>query len=150
MQDTHIEQATDSRVGGRAPLKVGVLIDGFAQPSWIHSMLSGVASSGIAEIALVVKKPEPPKPTPKRFARLRAIGAQILRPNLYGLYIQRDRARTLLPRDAFQPMDVRDIIGNARVLEVTPIEKAFSDYFDDADIEQILSYDLDVLLRVGF
>lgn len=150
MQDTHSEQASASRGAGRARLKIGVLIDGFSQPAWIHSMLSGVASSGIAEIALVVKKPEPPKPTPKRFARLRAIAAQILRPNLYGLYIQKDRARKVLRPDAFEHMDVREIIGNARVLEVTPIEKGFSDYFDDADIDQILSYDLDVLLRVGF
>jgi hypothetical protein len=48
------------------PLRIGLLLDGFAQPAWVSSVLDEITRSGIAEVALVIPNASTEKEPCKR------------------------------------------------------------------------------------
>jgi hypothetical protein len=69
---------------------------------------------------------------------------------LYFIYRKLDETVFKSKPDAFERKDIRDLLGAATYLTVTPIQKRYSDYISSDDIETIKSFELDILVRGGF
>lgn len=142
---------TGSTSKGRrdTPLRVGLLVDSFVQPCWIHTIISSIKASHVAEIVLIVKNSGNAREAGHRTGRI--YNYWINRKQLlYSLYSKLDEYLSKVEPDAFKPMDISSVVADCPLIEITPIRKRFSDYFTDSDVEQILTYNLDVLLRFGF
>jgi folate-dependent phosphoribosylglycinamide formyltransferase PurN len=130
----------------KPPLRVGLLLDSLIQPRWVFKIINDIRSSDFAQICLVVKNEAE---TSQPLGRLQSYwkNRKFL---LYALYNRID-ARTSLPEEnAFEEVDTGELLANVPVLGVTPIMKKFSDWFSDDAVEQIRSYDLDVVISHGF
>ena len=129
----------------RLPLRVGLLVDSFVQRRWICKIVEDIQASGIAEIVVVIKNAaqSPAQSRFKSYWRNR----QYL---LYTLYEKLDNRRVKVSPDAFAPTDLKPLVADVPVIEVTPEMKAYSDWFPAADIERIREFDLDVALSFGF
>ncbi len=133
--------------GVAGKLRVGVLLDSWTDRAWIAKIIEDIQQSDVAEVVLVMLN-SARSGIPRGNLRERLAGS------LYSLYIRADRwvfRRFLkIPRDAFDPVDLRSLVPCAEVLEVTPRRTQFSDRFDEASLERINDMGLDVILRFGF
>ncbi|HXC69697.1 MAG TPA: hypothetical protein VN644_06965, partial [Pyrinomonadaceae bacterium] len=129
----------------RLPLRVGLLIDSFVQRKWIHKVIADIQSSGIAEIAVVIKN-EASQPQQSRFKSYWRNRKYLL----YALYGKFDERKVKVQPDAFEPADIKPLISDCPVVAVTPEMKAYSDWFPKEALEQIREFDLDVALCFGF
>src|ERR1700754_377616 len=134
-------------VNDKLPLRVGLLVDSLTQPRWVSNIIKDITSSSIAEICLIVKNKAPAPDQPR--GRLQAYwrNRNYL---LYALYERLDSRRPLNYTDAFEDVDVQDLLTDCPVVGVTPLMKKFSDWFPAEAIETIRGYDLDVALSFGF
>ena len=124
-------------------LRVGLLVDSDHIPRWAFTMLERIQGGHYAEIVLVVENDAPGPPTRSWPVRIRH--------NL--LYAVFNRLESLLSKpqpDAFEPRRLLDLLPDATVLKVRPLQGKYSDRFPDADIDAIKSMDIDVLVRLGF
>src|SRR5688572_9727082 len=122
-------------------LRIGLLIDSFVQRKWIYKVIQDVQSSGFAEISVVIQNVAE---TPKK-GRFESYWKN-RKYWLYAMYSKIDETRVRVDPDAFESIDIRDLLAGCPVLEVKPVMKAYSDWFPDETIEQIRVYDLDVAL----
>ena len=129
----------------RLPLRVGLLIDSFVQRKWIHKVIEDIQSSGIAQIAVVIKNEasQPQQGRLKSYWRNRKY-------LLYALYGKFDERKVKVEPDAFEPTDIKPLISDCPVIAVTPEMKAYSDWFPEETLGQIREFDLDVALCFGF
>ena len=129
----------------RLPLRVGLLVDSFVQRRWICKIVEDIQASGIAEIVIVIKNAaqSPAQSRFKSYWRNR-------RYLLFALYEKVDNRRVSVKPDAFAPTDLKPLVADVPVIEVTPEMKAYSDWFPAADIARIREFDLDVALSFGF
>jgi len=126
-------------------LKIGILIDSYQIPNWAFKMLERIGGSNYAEIILIVKN-DAPTPSKNVYRKLRD-NFQIF------LFVALMRLENVVFRtepNAFEAKEIRQLAPNTPCITVNPIQKEFSDYFRDDDIERIKSYDLDVLVKLGF
>src|SRR5690242_18243148 len=101
------------------PLRVGVLLDSFTVPAWIHSILEEIQQGEDARIELVIVNGAAPVRR-SVFQRLRN-----LRHLLLSLYIRAD-TRVFGPRakdNAFAPVDARPLLLAVPTRQVTPLQK---------------------------
>lgn len=134
----------------RPPLRIAVLLDGWEQPRWIRDVLQQIAVRRLGEIAAVVLNTAA-SPTNARSLRMRA-GSWIRNATYvpYELYSRLDRRFYRCDPDPFEVSGVQELLSSAEVLQVSPRQTAFSDYFADADVERLRALRLDVALRFGF
>jgi hypothetical protein len=128
-------------------LRVGVLLDSFVVPKWIHSILEEIQNGDDGRIELVVLNTARPAPRTWR-SRLQNRGTLP-----FALYSRVDKA--LFARrggedDAFAEIDSSGLLRDVSVREVAPQMKRWTDRFSDADVEAIRNEKLDVVLRFGF
>jgi hypothetical protein len=127
-------------------LRVGLLLDSFTQAAWVYKMLEIVTASDFAEVILVIQNNAPPYPRKNRLHRLwenRDSLAYVIYRNLENLMFK--------PKpDAHARRDIRSLVADRPVLKVIPRRTRFSDSIEATDVAQIKSYDLDVLVRLGF
>ena len=135
------------RPRARQPLRIGLLIDSFTQRKWIHQVIEEIRSSGFAEIVVVIKN-EAPSSQPSQ-GRLSSYW-QNRNYLLYALYGKIDERRVKVKPDAFEPADIKPLLGDCPVIPVTPVMKKYSDWFPEETLAQIREYDLDVALCFGF
>jgi hypothetical protein len=137
---------TNSVVNEKRPLRVGLLVDSLTQPRWVSNIIKDIQSSSIARVVLVVKNEAP---EPQRPGRLQTYwkNRDFL---LYALYERLDARGPMSEADAFEDVDVRDVLADCPVLGVLPVMKKFSDWFPEEAIEKIREYDLDVAISHGF
>ena len=147
---------------GAQPLRVGILVDGFRQPAWIHRILTDIQRSDVAETALIVENALGAQTNGSSLKRVRD------RPDLilYWLYQAADmrlfgqtsaREAPLIDakgapvrEDPFFTADISPLVAGVPQITVRPEQTRFSDRFSDDDIRTIASFDLDVVLRFGF
>ena len=135
----------------RPRLKVGLLIDSFDQPAWVASLIDDIVASDVATVSLVVRNASPADVPPRR-----TVGDRLRRwmrhrqHLLYALYERVDSRKFGTPDNPWANVDVTDRLRGVSVIDVTPRQTKFSDYFDDGDVDRILQHDLDVALRLGF
>ena len=130
----------------RLPLRVGLLIDSFVQRKWIHKVIEDIQSSDIADIAVVIKNDATSKPQPGRLKSYWQNRNYLL----YALYGKIDDRRVKVEPDAFEPVDIKPLVADCPVITVTPMMKAYSDWFPEEAVLQIREFDLDVALCFGF
>ena len=131
----------------RLPLRIGVLLDSFVQRNWIHQVISQIQSSDFAEVVVVIKnEASESQESPgrlKSYWRNRAF-------LLYALYGKIDERRVKVTPDAFEPVDLKPLLGETPVIPVMPEMKKYSDWFPEDALKQIREYDLDVAVCFGF
>jgi len=122
-----------------------LLIDSFVQRKWIHKVIEDIQSSGIAEIAVVIKN-EATQPQQGRFKSYWRNRKYLL----YALYGKFDERKVKVEPDAFEPTDIKPLLSDCPVVAVTPEMKVYSDWFPEETLKQIREFDLDVALCFGF
>lgn len=131
----------------RLPLRIGLLLDSFVQRKWIHQVISEIQSSGFAQVAVVIKnEASETRESPGRLTSYWR-NRQYL---LYALYGKIDDRRVKVTPDAFEPVDLKPLLGETPVIPVTPEMKKYSDWFPEDALKKIREYDLDVALCFGF
>ena len=142
---------------GRPPLRIGLMLDSFALPAWIVSVIKHIRASNFATIELIVLNGiEQNKPSGGKKANLparawRLIGNPKRRSKLlYNAYTKWD-ANKYRPADNPSTLqDTTELLRGIRQLVVQPQVKGFTHRFTNADIEAIRSSELDVIFRFGF
>ncbi|WP_276372803.1 hypothetical protein [Chryseolinea sp. H1M3-3] len=127
-------------------IRVGLLIDDFLIPFWAFRMIENISSSSFAEVVLIVKKKSSSN---KRSSFIRKIQKNY-HLFFYKLYRKIEDNLFKITPNAFEYKDLKPLIKTSQVLEVTCIEKNFSDYIQENDIRQIKGLDVDVFVRLGF
>jgi hypothetical protein len=119
-------------------LKIGLLLDDYLVQAWAWEMLNQIIQDAHGDIILCVLNNNP-KPSGKKS------------PFLYRVYRAVDRRIFLQEPDAFSKKDIRTLTGwHAKELKVYPLQSTFSDKLREEDIQTIKSYQLDILIRLGF
>jgi hypothetical protein len=129
----------------RRKLRIGLLLNQYTVPAWFYASIERAARLGCAEIVLVVINAKSDL-YGSRMNRL----LQNYHKLLYFIYRKLDELLFKQKRDAFERKDIRQLLGSAAYLAVTPVQKKFSDYLEPNDIERIKAFDLDILVRGGF
>jgi hypothetical protein len=130
-----------------APLRVGLLMDTFAQREWVCRVVEGILRSGFATPVLVVQNATPRSTGFVPFLRRAYARRQHL---LRKLYVELDERIFRSEPDPFKPRDLCPMLSGVPVLQVAPLRDRYCDYFPEAAISAIRDYDLDVALRFGF
>jgi hypothetical protein len=138
-------------MSAKAPLRLGIMIDSFRQPQWIHKIISDIQASSIAQIVLVIKN-EASSESQAHSRKFPIVQKLSNNKNdlLYILYRKLDTKLFKAFPDAFHNVSIEKLVTNCLSLHVTPIRKKYSDYFPADDIATIMEYKLDVVLRFGF
>ena len=127
-------------------LRVGVLLDSYLQPRWVHKIISDIQESSIATVVLAVLNEH------NQQAK-KGIAQKIWKQRKHLLYKAYSKVDDLLFRvhpDAFQRIGIEPLLAGCSVLRVKPVQKKHSDFFEADDIAAIRELNLDVLLRFGF
>lgn len=132
-------------VVGRAPLRVGVLLNTLKVPAWVAAILEEIERGSFARIELVAVNDT----QPQRRSAMQKLALNRTR-LLYAAYRSVDERTARCTPDAFRPTDVTPLLTRATIISISPRRTRFSDYFPDAAIRQIVDADLDVILRFGF
>ena len=124
---------------------MGLLIDSFTQRKWIYKVIQDIQASGIAEVSLVIKNTAetPPKSRWKSYWNNRNY-------LLYAFYSKLDNARVKVTPDAFESIDITPLVSDCPVIEVEPVMTRYTDRFPPDAINQIRTFELDVVLCFGF
>src|SRR5258708_28888570 len=140
---------------GREPLRVGLLVDSYLQPAWIHEVISNIQSSAIAEIELFVKISR----TDSRASTGALTISELFRKRSYVfalafLYFDRVvvKLRTAIfksPPVVMEPRTIEPLIAPNPGVEIKPIRPGTSNEFSESDLALLRSHRLDVLLDFG-
>jgi methionyl-tRNA formyltransferase len=139
---------------GRKTIKVGLLLDGLTTDVWSYAMIQRLIQSPHVSLSVVVTNDTPaPKRNTTLFSkiwnnryRLPSLTTRWALEHIYNLLIDRNPLRP----DANQEANLTPLLADIPRLAVRPTRSQSSDYFNDADINQLKQYDLDVLIRCGF
>src|SRR6476661_868526 len=144
--------AMPSTPNSRPPLRVGLLIDSHQQPAWVMAIIDDIQKSSVATISLVVRNASPGAVVAPRLSTTTRLSRWYANRHilLFALYERLDLRKFATADDPIRMVDASSDLASVPTVDVTPRETKFSDYFDDADVERILAYDLDVALRFGF
>src|SRR4029453_3658909 len=114
--------------------------------------IEDIQKSSVATISLVVKNASPGVVVAPRGSAATRLSRWYANRHslLFALYERLDLRKFATADDPIRMMDATSVLASVPTVEVTPRETKFSDYFNDADVERILAYDLDVALRLGF
>ncbi|MEO8768522.1 MAG: hypothetical protein ABI402_00500 [Ferruginibacter sp.] len=129
-------------------IRIGLLLDGYILPYWVYKMFEEINRQGIAEIKLIVINKQPVDVHRSIFKKALEQYKNIF----YQLYRLLEKKVSKPTPDAFALKDISGIVDadKAKVMEVTPIQKIHSDYFEEGDIEKIKEENIDVFIRLGF
>jgi hypothetical protein len=132
-------------VNSKRPVRVALLLDSLKQSKWVCNIIRDIKSSEIAELCLVIKNETNTQPP----GRLRSYWTN-RNYLLYALYNRLDQFIPLVEDDAFEEVDLHEVLSDVPLLGVLPVMKKFSDWFPAEAIEKIRTYDLDVAISFGF
>jgi len=127
-------------------IKVGLLMDSFMVPNWVHKLIERINDSNYAEVLLVVVNTAPSNQAHSRTWNI----ANNFDELLFSAYKKLENKIHPLPNDAFKLTDASKLLNTVPVLQATPIQKRFSDTFEASDIEKIKGYGIEVFIRFGF
>src|SRR6266511_3977670 len=103
------------------PLRVGLIIDSFVQPQWVHRSLEDILAAAVSVFALLIRV------TPEKKSRYSL---------LYKLYQRMDRRFFGAPANALELVSIDDLVGSCPVLL-------------PGELEKITAFSLDVLMNLG-
>ena len=126
-------------------LRLGLLLDSFEVPAWIYLMLKKIQNSDYAEINLIVLNGISNKK--------KGIFSRIIQDRkflLYKIYKKFNDKFFYSNPNPFERKNIYQFLGSISTIKIFPKQNKYSDRFIDEDIKKIKSYDLDVLIHVGF
>ena len=129
------------------PLRIGVMLDSLRTTAWVAKILRDIKQSEFATLEVVVLNDAVrllAKPSFRQ--RLRNYWIH----GLYNRYSQWDYKRYRTKPDAFEAVDVSELVDGSEIVRVKPIQKGFVDRFSAADISRVQEAGLDVVFRFGF
>jgi hypothetical protein len=127
-------------------LRVGIMLNSMKAPRWMAKIITDIQESSFAKIVLVVRN-SAVSPQSKSFRqRLKVYWTH----SIFERYRRWDRQYHRVAQDAFEDVDLTDILRDVSILQVNPIQKGFVDRFPQEDISFIRQANLDVLFRFGF
>ncbi len=126
-------------------LRVGFLLDSFFLPAWEFTAVERMARSNDAEFVLVI------------INRSRSDGGASKRAFwkysaswLYQVFNMIDQKILLRSDNALVQVDASENFLHVPVIDVTPIGGNNEQLFSASDVERIRSYELDILVKLGF
>jgi hypothetical protein len=125
-------------------LRVGLLSASVFLPLWAFTAIERIIRSNYAELALVILN----QSRPKRGSALTAFW-QDRNHLLYHLFNAIDKKIFIRGQNALTQVDSSEISSNVPTLEVKPVNENGEQQFCASDIEQIKSYQLDILVKMG-
>lgn len=126
-------------------LRVGLLLDSYLLPAWAFTAIERIIRSNCAELALIILK----QSSAKRRPALAAFWENRTH-WLYFAFNVMDKKLFLRGQNALAQVDSSKILENVPVLRVKPVEENGEQYFSASDLEQIKSYELAILIKMGF
>jgi hypothetical protein len=143
----HDKKEGQASVEVSCPLRIGIMLDSLRGNKWVAKILADIQSSDFAEIVLVLLNDAPLKKSkPTVRGRLKAYWIH----GLYNRYTQWDYRRHRQEPDAFEAVDLSQLVKDAEVLPVKPVQKGFVDRFEEADLVRVREANIDVMFRFGF
>lgn len=142
------DERAQTRVTLAAPLRVGIMLDGFVTSAWVARILADIQAAPFADLVAVVLNDGPRRPAAKLPFRERLKRYWIH--GLYNRYTDWDYRKNRAERDALAPVEVTELVRGGQILKVKPLQKGFVDRFTEDDIARIKATNLDVLFRFGF
>jgi hypothetical protein len=128
-------------------LRVGVMVNALTVTRWVAKIVADIQKSSFARVVLVVRNSAPAVAPPETWRqRLKSYWTH----SLFERYQRWDRQRYRMEPDAFEEVDLGELLKDANILPVQPIQKGFVDRFAPQDIARIREANLDVLFRFGF
>ncbi|MFD2036367.1 hypothetical protein ACFSKL_16300 [Belliella marina] len=119
-------------------LKIGLLLDNLSVPAWAWEMVNVIINQNLADVRFIVLN-QKPKPSGRKS------------PLFYRIFSKIDRTVFKVIPNAFERKNILEIEGfEPRIIRVNPIQKKFSDSFEQQDLESIKRQNPDVLIRLGF
>jgi hypothetical protein len=136
-----------SVTGSRHPLRIGVMLDSLRTTAWVAKILRDIPQSEFATLDLVILNDAArPALRPSLPQRLRNYWIH----GLYNRYSRWDYNRYRMKPDAFETVDVADLVAKTEIIRTKPIQKGFVDRFAEFDIARFRQAGLDVVFRFGF
>ena len=127
------------------PLRVGILVDSLVQPRWRGRVVAEIASSPIAQLALVVELRPNRRRRPNRLRRLISEWRHLL----YHLYRALDDRLFRGGPDALDEMDISGLTHACATIEVGPFEGGGPVPLSDSEIKKIIIHNIDVVICLG-
>jgi len=125
-------------------IRVGLLLDSYFIPAWIYKSIELINTSLHSEIVLSIID-DGIKPKKRFFSKIFNNWESIF----MILYAKADSIIFKINPSASESLDIRDII-NCNEIKVKPKKTKFSDIINEKDTSEIKTYNLDVIIRVGF
>jgi hypothetical protein len=125
-------------------LRVGFLLDSLLLPAWVFTGIQRIISSNYAELALVVVN----QPAINSSSSLTTFW-QGRNHWFYDLFNTIDEKLFLHAANASAQVDASRTIANVPVLKVQPVSEYSDEHLSASDVEQIKSYQLDILVKMG-
>ncbi|MCB0333862.1 MAG: hypothetical protein KDD55_10220 [Bdellovibrionales bacterium] len=126
-------------------LKIGLLLDSLTAPSWVAEIITLLQASDFAKIELLVLNTNP-GPYADSSQRL----LKNLHKLVYFAYTTLDRKFFPNKPDPFEERNLSELLAEVPQLKIVPERGKFTDTFLERDLQEIQSYELDVLYRAGF
>ena len=114
-------------------LRLGLLIDNMAIPSWAFHMIEKIQASSYAEVVLVVKNKN-------QFS--------FKTPVLWKIYLNVDRTVFKENPDAFETKNLNELIS-AKTLQIEFVHKNGLKKIAQEDITRIRDYNIDVFIKLS-
>jgi hypothetical protein len=139
----------------RSRLRIGVLIDGDTAPAFAQRVLEDIAACDFATVVCYIRNASVDPPDDRR----RSLGRRLVRALLrraswlglsYTIYQLWVNGPKRPEPDPHQPVSCANLMRDAHVLDVVPIQNGHVDRFSTSDLATVRSLELDVLLRFGF
>lgn len=138
-------------------MKIGFLLDSFMIHAWSYEAIKkALEIKNLNPCVIIVKKhnnfPKHQNIKLKLKKLLRGDNFfETIGNALYYRYAEWDKAHYISKQiDAHQLIDIRNLINNVSIIEVSPRETKFCDWIEGEDIDKISSYQPDILFRLGF
>ncbi len=125
--------------------KIGILLDSFTVAAWQYKMIEKIIHLDCAKIDLIILNDAMGFESTK-YQRVKKNWHKII----FYLYDRTDRILFRKNPDAFEKMDLFDLLPNTKVMKVRPLQKRFSDYIQSDDVMKIKEEHLDIIIRMGF
>jgi hypothetical protein len=126
-------------------LRLGLLLDSVFLPAWAFTAIKRILSSKDAGLALIILNQSQPKG-----GSLKTIFWQDTDHLLYQIFNAVDEKLFIHGQNALTPVNAAEMFSNVPTFQVKPVSENGAQYFSPSDIEQIRSYQLDILVKIGF
>lgn len=120
-------------------LKLGLLLDSFNVPAWVYRVIQRVVNENSGEFAVVILNEDAGKSD-----------ATKSNTGIYSIFNRMDEKLFTKKPDPFAPKSVAELLTDVPVIRLLPAQVNHVWTLEEADIEIIRKYRLDILINFGF